>query len=369
MPNVRVLCCDPEGSSRRGGLSIALHSLEKSLQSQAVELWLLERQPSCYVARCPGYPTQQAQSLELLLPLLHPDLLFAVGWHTWSEEAVGVARHQGIATVFWSHGVGCLNWYSARPLLGALRWFWRAPRLLSVAMALQQVDHLVVAYSRTAVLDPRSVDEALARRWLARAVTVIRNPVNTQFWKPADPPHRSSSMVVSVGRLEWQKGHASALRIVLAARAKHLRLSCVAPGFNAYGQQLQRRAARSVQAHRLLLSLGMTAEQRLEQLQRALCLLSWSETEYQSLAMLEALACGCPVIARPRGWLLHGPIPGVLVTNSERQASIWVDALAADSAWAARLGQEGRAYVECCHALPVVSKQWLALFNHIIKSY
>jgi glycosyltransferase involved in cell wall biosynthesis len=367
MPGVRILCCDPEGSSRRGGLSIALQRLVEALQGPPVELWQLQHQPGSYTACCLGRPTQQAPSLEALLPRLQPDLLLAVGWHTWSEAAVGVARRQGIPALFWSHGVGCLNWYSARPLLGALRWCWRAHRLFSVATALLQVDHLVVAYSRTAALDPRSVDEALARRWLARPVTVIGNPVDTHFWRPAGPPHRSSSMVLSVGRLEWQKGHASALRIVLAARTKHLRLSCVAPAFNAYGQQLQRRAARSAQAHRLLLSLGMTAEQRLEHLQRALCLLSWSETEYQSLAMLEALACGCPVIARPRGWLLHGPIPGVLVTNSQRQASIWLDALAADSAWAARLGQEGRAYVERCHALHVVSQQWRALFHHILE--
>lgn len=364
---MRILYCDPESSGQRGGLSIALQRLVEGLQAPTLELWQLEQRLGSCSARCLGQLIQQAPSLERLLSRLQPDLLLAVGWHTWSEEAAWVAHHQGIPTVFWSHGVGCLNWYSARPLLGALRWCWRAPRLVSVAKALQQVDHLVVAYSQSVALDPRSVDEALARRWLAKPVSVIGNPVDTWFWRPAHSPHRDSSIVLSVGRLEWQKGHASALRIVLAARAKPLRLRCIAPEFNPYGQQLQRRAARSAPADRLQLSLGTTAEQRREQLQRALCLISWSETEYQSLAMLEALACGCPVIARPRGWLLHGPIPGVLLANSRRQASAWLEALAADSAGAARLGQEGRAYVERCHALAVVSQQWRALFHHILE--
>ena len=339
----------------------------EALQAPSLELWKLLQQPGSCTANCIGLPTQQAPSLDLLLSGLQPDLLLAVGWHTWSEAAALAAHHQGIPTVFWSHGVGCLNWYSARPLLGALRWCLRAHRLFSVAIVIQQVDNLVVAYSRKDALDPRSVDEALARRWLAKPITVIGNPVDTDFWRPAHPQHRESSTVLSVGRLEWQKGHAAALRIVLSARIKTLRLQCMAPAFNAYGQQLQRRAARSSRADSLQLSVNMTAEQRLDQLQGALCLISWSETEYQSLAMLEALACGCPVIARPRGWLLHDPIPGVLVANTQRQASSWLEALAADPAWAARLGQQGRAYVERCHSLTVVSQQWRALFHQILE--
>lgn len=364
---MRILCCDPEGSGQRGGLSIALQCLVDVLLAQSVDVWLLEFNSGFYTARCPGESIRQAQCLGDLLLLLQPDLLVAVGWHTWSEEVVSSVAKKSIPIVFWSHGIGCLNWYSGRPLLGLLRWSLRAPRLFSVVRTLRQVNRLVVAYSRSAAFDPRSVDEALARGWLAKPVNVIGNPVDTTFWRPAQFPHRDSTTVLSVGRLEWQKGHAAALQIILEARAKRLSLRCIAPAFNTYGQQLQSRAARFASADRLQLSLGTTAEQRREQLQRALCLISWSETEYQSLAMLEALACGCPVIARPRGCLLHEPIPGVLVANSRRQASAFLEALAADSAWVARIGDEGRAYVERCHSLAVVSEQWRKLFHQILE--
>jgi glycosyltransferase involved in cell wall biosynthesis len=367
MAGMRILCCDPEGCSRRGGLSIALRRLIDGLRSPALELWQVEQQTDGWSARCPDQPNQHASTFELLLQRVRPGLLLAVGWHTWSEAAVVAARQKGIPTVFWSHGVGCLTWYSARPLMGFLRWCLRSPRLLSVGTTLQQVDHLVVAYSRSDALDPRSVDETIARHWLAKDVSIIGNPVDTEFWSPAKlrPPQPSS--VLSLGRLEWQKGHATALRIAMAAKSRPLHFCCMAPGINTYGKALQRQARRLAGDHRLHLMVGLSPEQRRQQLQQALVLISWSETEYQSLAMLEALACGCPVIARPRGWLRHEPVPGILVANNPREAIDWLDALANDSGLGTRLGAEGRTYVEQHHALAVVTRQWNHVFNQLRK--
>jgi glycosyltransferase involved in cell wall biosynthesis len=225
-----------------------------------------------------------------------------------------------------------------------------------------------VAYSRSRWFDPRSIDEAISRKIITTPVKAIGNPIDAIFWRPNQGSGHRSSTVVSIGRLEWQKGHSAAMEIVFSSRSKSLHLSCMAPTSSLYGYQVERRAARSSEQNRLALKIGMTAEQRLESLQDALCLISWSETEYQSLAMLEALACGCPVIARPRGWLLHGPIPGVLVTNSKKQASRWLDDLAHNPSWAEQLGSEGHAYVKRYHALDVVSKQWTELFEQMLAS-
>jgi glycosyltransferase involved in cell wall biosynthesis len=106
--------------------------------------------------------------------------------------------------------------------------------------------------------------------------------------------------VLSIGRLEWQKGHEGALRIVAQLHGA-TKLCVLAPASTRHHQQLRQLAAHEKASDRLLFRFGLTAEQRRQELQQALCLLSWSETEYQSLAMLEALACGCPVVVRCQG--------------------------------------------------------------------
>jgi glycosyltransferase involved in cell wall biosynthesis len=357
---LRILCCDPEGENR-GGLSVALELLVQALlKAKDFELWLLRREPGGYRASCSGHVPQQATNLSMLLSQLNPDVMLGVGWHTWSEIAVRQAARRGLPIVFWSHGVGCLHWYRARPVQASLRWLLRAHRFIGVAATMCQLDHLVVAYARKAHSDPRSVDQALAKG-LAKSVSAIGNPIDTSFWRPAEQPDCRRHLVVSVGRLEWQKGHAAALKILLQAPFTKAPLVCLAPVATPYGQKLQQLAARANASERLQLRFGLSAAQRRSFLQQATCLLSWSETEYQSLAMLEALACGCPVIARPRGWLCHAPIPGVLVTSSSRQASSWIDALEADPAWAADLGRQGRAYVVQHHSLVQVSGHWRTL--------
>lgn len=364
---MRLLFCDPEASQQRGGLSIALQRVVKALQTSNFEVWQVEREPGTWAAHCPGQPSQQAKRFAEVLDCLQPDLVVGVGWHTWSEEAVRVAHHNGIKTVFWSHGVGCLTWYAARPLLGLLRWCWRAPRVASLARSLRWVDHLVVAYSRRSALDSRSADEGLARRLFATQVSEIGNPVDTTFWKPAMVLSACPSAVLSVGRLEWQKGHASALGIVMSATDKGLQFGCVAPAMTPYGHVLERQIGRRDNTSRLQFHIGMEAVQRRQLLQQALCMVSWSETEYQSLAILEAMACACPVIARPCGWLVQGPIPGVLVTNRQAQASDWLDALMRDATWARQLGKAGRDYVEQHHAVSVVGQQWNALMQVLLE--
>ena len=290
-------------------------------------------------------------------------MLVAVGWHTPAERALRAALPSQ-RRVLWSHGLATFILYRARPVLGVLRLLSRGPQLLGVVASLRRCDCLVVAYSRRSRWDERSFDVVLAR-WLNVPVVVIGNPVDTVFWHPASfRPDQPVGSVLSMGRLEWQKGHGQALSIVLSVSAP-LRLQLLAPDATADAMALQRQAQQQGEPERLELLFGLDPEQRRGFLQQALCLLSWSETEYQSLAMLEALACGCPVVARPRGWLCHGPIPGVLVAGSRRQAVLYLERLAEDSGWRAQLGAAGRAYVQAHHGLSVVAQQWTKLFSDL----
>ena len=345
-----LLICDPEGP-QRGGLSIALDQLLEVVHQAGIPYWRLQ----CREAELPA-----------LLTRLQPAAVLAVGWHTWSEAVVQQARRQAIPVAFWSHGVGCCHLYTARPILGVLRWLARSWQVFQVAGTLRRLQHLVVAYPRVHSLDPRSVDAALAR-WIGIPISVIPNPVDTQFWHPLGPTEGQRSSVLSIGRLEWQKGHGQAWRIVTRADLAAPKLVCLAPAATPLGAQMLEQARRQGLSHQLDLALALAPEARRRHVQNALAVVSWSETEYQSLAMLEAMACACPVIARPRGWLRGRQLPGVLVTESPSQAAAWLTQLQRDPAWAAQLGQAGRAYVERHHARPVVADHWLSLLHKLMQ--
>ncbi len=305
----------------------------------------------------PGGLTQARQTLLPCLPAASAQaarVVVAVGWHTAAERLLRQVG-PGQRRVMWSHGLGSLVFYRSRPLAALVRWLSRLPQLLQVVATLRHCDALVVAYPRRSWWDPRSVDVALAHRF-GVPVAVIGNPIDTQFWCPG-PSRAQDSTVLSIGRLEWQKGHEGALRIVAQLHGA-TKLCVLAPASARYEQQLRQLAAHEKASDRLLFRFGLTAEQRRQELQQALCLLSWSETEYQSLAMLEALACGCPVVARPRGWLCHGTVPGVLVVQSRREAARVIQALQQQPRWRERLAAAGRAYVCQQHGLPAVALQW-----------
>ena len=324
--------------------------------------------PSCHFLAPqesrPGGLTKALESLQSRLPCVDQQaaqVLVAVGWHTPGEREISRA-HASQNRLLWSHGLGTLIFYRARPLLGLVRWLSRVSQLSEVVATLRGCDRLVVAYRRRSWWDERSFDEFLARR-LRVPVDVIGNPVDTDFWRPL-PTHFDTprTTVISIGRLEWQKGHRPAFSIVAAVPSKLL-LQVLAPEDNSYGESLRRYADLRGQLQQLQLLVGFAAEERRLILQKALCMLSWSETEYQSLAMLEALACACPVVARPRGWLCHAPIPGVLVARSRRQAKEYLLQLKEQPAWRDELGQAGRSYVLEHHGLAVVAQQWNRLLE------
>ena len=363
-----MLLCDPEGTAR-GGLSVALEQLIQAASLAELRLWRLQRIPSNKGFRLisPEQKLEASGSLEALLDRLRPAVLVGVGWHTWSELVVRHAQHRDIPVIFWSHGVGCWVLYRLRPVAGFLRWMIRAPALFGVIQTLRCLDVLVVAYPRRCWWDSRSLDAALASR-LDCPIRTIVNPVDTGFWTPDSiGSPAASSQVVSMGRLEWQKGHAQALTILARAQVSSSSAVFVAPEHTPHAIDLLRRARRLGVEAQIEFQIGLDAQARRALLRHSLVYISWSETEYQSLAMLEALACGCVVIARPRGWLCERVIPGVLITKSEQQASIWLRRLIQHRSLARRLGAAGARYVHSHHGLTSVREQWTDLLRELVQ--
>jgi len=363
-----VLVCDPEGHAR-GGLSLALEQLIQAGSTAQLRLWRLQRlesQPGFRLIR-PDQQVEACGSLEALLDRLKPAAMVAVGWHTWSELVVRRAQHLPIPVVFWSHGVGCWVLYRLRPVAGLVRWLVRAPEVWGVIRTLRGLDALVVAYPRRCWWDTRSLDAAFARRQ-GCPVRTIANAIDTTFWKPdSSQPATPLPQLLSMGRLEWQKGHVQVMEIMAKARLPDCRLLCLAPERTDQAHAWFRRANALGLQGQTCLEIGLEADARRALLRQSLVYISWSETEYQSLAMLEALACGCVVIARPRGWLCERVVPGVLITDSQQQASLWLSRLMRHPALARRLGRAGARYVQAHHGLSRMREQWAGLLAELVQ--
>jgi len=363
-----VLVCDPEGNAR-GGLSLALEQLIESGTTAQLRLWRLQRleAESGFRLIKPDQRIEASGSLDALLDWLKPAALVGVGWHTWSEEVVRRAQRRNIPLVFWSHGVGCCVLYRFRPVAGLVRWLIRAPALLAVIRTLRGLDVLVVAYPRCCWWDARSLDAALASR-LGCPVRTVANAIETTFWTPDQTqPTTPRLQLVSMGRLEWQKGHVQALEILAEARLPNSQLTFLAPERTGQADAFLSRAKALGLQHQVRLEIALDAEARRAVLRQSLVYISWSETEYQSLAMLEVMACGCVVIARPRGWLCERAIPGVLITDSKQQASRWLRRLLRHPALARRLGTAGASYVHAHHALSGMREQWAGLLAELVQ--
>jgi len=363
-----VLVCDPEGHAR-GGLSLALEQLIQAGSTAQLRLWRLQRldsQPGFRLIR-PDQQVEACGSLEALLDRLKPAAMVAVGWHTWSELVVRRAQHLPIPVVFWSHGVGCWVLYRLRPVTGLVRWLVRAPEVWGVIRTLRGLDALVVAYSRRCWWDTRSLDAAFARRQ-GCPVRTIANAIDTTFWTPdSSQPATPRLQLVSMGRLEWQKGHVQALEILAEAGVPHSRLACLAPERTGQAYTFLSRAKALGLQRQVRLEIALDSGARRAVLRQSLVYVSWSETEYQSLAMLEAMSCGCVVIARPRGWLCERVVPGVLITDSQQQASHWLRRLLRHPALARRLGTAGAGYVHAHHALSGMREQWVDLLAELVQ--
>jgi glycosyltransferase involved in cell wall biosynthesis len=315
----------------------------------------------------PGGLSRARESLSTVLKQGNPNdpqtIQVIVGWHTRLERTF-LTLAPGTRLLLWSHGVGATAFYSSRPFQSLLRWLVRIPDILNLFRTLSRTSYLVTAYPRQSIFDTRSFDEAIAR-WMRVPVCSIGNPIDTNFWTPILGSPIIVPNVLSIGRLEWQKGHEKALGIVLATPT-NITFTVLAPYAEpTYIGKLRQRAAARGCPQRMQILIGLSPTQRREHLRDSLCTLCWSETEYQSLAILESLACGCPVIARSRGWLRNRLVPGILVARNQTHASRLITELYDNPLWRHELSMAGRDYVATHHSLASVASHWHALGSRI----
>lgn len=313
-------------------------------------------------------PGGLSRSLETLMKAIASNkarekTLVGVGWHTESE--IVLRRSSSDYTrIMWSHGVGCFTLYRSRWLLSILRAVGNMPEFLCMLITIWRCNAIVVAYKRICPWDTRSIDEAIARL-MGKKVIVIPNAIDTDFWTPEKGELAViKEQVLCIGRLEWQKGVEDAVR-VLSRLPKEYTLRCLVPKPNkSYELKLRKMAKKLRCDDRLHIDYGLSDKQRRRHLRSSCCLLHMSEAEYQSLAILESLATGCPVVAYPRGWLINRSIAGVSLVRSIEEATASVKCVNAKERKIAERAKISR-LTRSVHSLRAVSARWIHMFEQL----
>lgn len=182
---------------------------------------------------------------------------------------------------------------------GSLKGRLRAAGLAAYAPAYRRWDRATAAHVTTFLANSSHTARELERTYGRRA-GVVFPPVRTTFFKPSERAGGGYWLVVSA--LEPYKAVDAAVE---AARRSGARL--VVAGQGSQGDRLRElaRGCRNVEF------VGRVSDERLCELYGGAELLLFPQVEDFGIVAVEALACGCPVVARAEGGALDIVTDGV----------------------------------------------------------
>lgn len=219
-----------------------------------------------------------------------PDVVHGHDWRIgWAAHTL--ARHHGVPFVLTMHGTERVrhggNLPEGRPTdVNSIEWWlaFRADRL--IASTRFMVDQLLDTFEL-----------------LSEQVVRVPNGIDSTLWAGHDRPTEREPLVVSWGRVQYEKGFQVLARAMTTLRHRIPDVGCVIAGRGTYLPELQTQI--DVEGVSDLIELpGFLRDDALRQLiQRAGCVVLPSLYEPFGLVALEALAAGAPLIVARTGGL------------------------------------------------------------------
>jgi glycosyltransferase involved in cell wall biosynthesis len=270
----------PVPESNAGGVERFCWLLAEILQEQGWRTSIVgpSRQPGRWTFRFGGAPLLWSVSTARALATLdsRPDLIVGNGF-------LGLGAPRGVPRIQVFHGTSAAETLATRPSLPRRDFLRRLFAYWPLEALMCRAGELVVV--------SESAGEETARYYRHAADKVIPNGVDTQIFRPRDRTLAREQLglepdtpyALFVGRPEYRKG------------AELLLASCQAAGW-----QLLHAGTRGIPGAR---DLGVLApEQLAEAYAAADCVLFPTRYEACSYVILEALACGTPVVTTRVGW-------------------------------------------------------------------
>lgn len=301
--------------------------------------------------------TQLALDADSPIAGWRPDVVHGHDWKVgWAADTL--ARHHGVPFILTMHGTERVRHGGNLPMgeptdVNSIEWWlaFRADRL--IASTRFMVDQLVTGFE----LSPEQV-------------TRIPNGIDPELWDGHDRPTDREPLIVSWGRVQYEKGFQVLARAMTTLRARVPDVSCVIAGRGSYLPELQTQI--DVEGVSDLIALpGFLSDDDLRSLvHRAGCVVIPSLYEPFGVVALEALAAGAPLIVARTGGLAELIVdtnagltfePG----NPDDLANS-VDLVLRDRALAQQLTENARHLIETKYAWDAIAVSVVDLYENSI---
>jgi glycosyltransferase involved in cell wall biosynthesis len=198
------------------------------------------------------------------------------------------------------------------------------------------------------VVSPSTRDDLVKRGIPRDDVRVIPNGLDHEHYHPGDAP-AERDLVVFVGRLEHYKGVDLLLDAWPDVRRARPGARLVIAGSGGAGEQMRARARDAGYADSIHFAGFVSEAEKVAWMQRATVLVQPSRKEGWGLTVLEANACGTPVVATDvpglRDAVRHGT-SGLLAAPNATSLASCLTAVLSDDVLRARLAHGARAWSE-----------------------
>jgi glycosyltransferase involved in cell wall biosynthesis len=216
----------------------------------------------------------------------------------------------------------------------------------------------------TLVLLTAREQDFFAGAWGARQTVVIPHGVDTGFFHPGAGPDPSRPSILVVGRFLRDFPLTAQTVVELAGRHPDWRFDFVVPAGVWHGPELAAvRPLPGVHWH------DRVDDETLRGLyQRSLCHLTPFRDCTANNALVEALACGLPIVTTDRGGVRDygaGTVYPLAVDHTAAALAALCERYAAEPAWRAGIAVASRAFAVGTLAWPVIARRHLALYAQI----
>ena len=303
---------------------------------------------------------RKGRRLRAVLPLLRANAdIIHFEWETTARGFLPLFEVFEAPVVVSSHGS-----VSIRPLIGDQKMTAAYPLIFEKATAVHCVSDATLRDAARYGLDPRKA-------------SVIRAAVDTEFFKPGTRGLTRELRVVAIGQLHWIKGYADALEAIAQLVSQGVPVF-----YDMIGGEPPNGTNKPSDRSRLLYlihELGLSdrvrlrgelsQEEVLKCLQESDVLLQASLSEGLPNSVLEAMACGLPVVVTDCGGLreaINDGIEGFVCPRrspgalAEALRKLWDDPEHARS-----MGQAGRARVLAEFALPQQIDSFVSFYESL----
>ncbi|RME83783.1 MAG: glycosyltransferase [Caldilineae bacterium] len=309
------------------------------------------------------FPVVVAPQITWLVPKLKLDIIHTHHPFIVGSEALNFSRTEGIPIVFTFHTI----YHEYTQYFGFDVELFKTITRRIVADYAQKV-HCIIAPSL------RIRDELYHTYKVDRPVHVLRYPVDlSPFSGPRRPPLSDPERVqlLYLGRLVPEKNLHFLLRAFALAAAEEPRLHLRIVGEGSEREALQAEIGRMDLSARVELAGPVPFCDAPGELLRADVFLYPAQTESMSMAVLEAMAAGLPVVAVDcaalREYLDHR-VEGVLVPEEEEAFAAALLELARMPELARRLGEAGRTRARS-YSLSSLTPRLIAIYQETIEQY